>query len=65
MNLPFYTVKWLGDVKGLRTYYAFKFDSTGSLYNHYKTLILGSDDQEYAKQWFGYIKMAYERLAKA
>jgi hypothetical protein len=34
------------------------------MYNHYKTLVLGSDDPAYAKQWYGYVKMAVERLAK-
>jgi len=62
MQLAFYSMVWLGEIKGIRTYYAFRFEAKDSNYNHYKSLMLGSDVEKYAKQWFSYLKMAYSKI---
>lgn len=49
LPLRLYSLIWIGEIKGLKKYYAFKFEAVSDKYTHYKTLTLGSDDQKYAK----------------
>lgn len=63
LQLPLYRLKWLGEKRsGFTTYWAFQLEAINqNNYNHYKLLVLGSDDQNYANKWFDYFKSVYKK----
>ncbi|CAD8126712.1 unnamed protein product [Paramecium sonneborni] len=53
MYLQKYGIMWIGQKSNKSQHYCFILVANNqSIYDHYKQLILGSDDEEYAKKWF-------------
>ncbi|CAD8087602.1 unnamed protein product [Paramecium primaurelia] len=53
MQLQKYGIMWIGQKKSKSLHYCFILIAHNqAIYDHYKQLILGSDDEEYAKKWF-------------
>ncbi|CAK76091.1 unnamed protein product (macronuclear) [Paramecium tetraurelia] len=53
LQLSKYGIMWVGQKKTKSSHYCFILIAHNqAIYDHYKQLIMGSDDEEYAKKWF-------------
>ncbi|CAD8211443.1 unnamed protein product [Paramecium pentaurelia] len=53
MQLSKYGIMWVGQKKSKSLHYCFILIAHNqAIFDHYKQLIMGSDDEEYAKKWF-------------
>ncbi|CAK94494.1 unnamed protein product (macronuclear) [Paramecium tetraurelia] len=53
MSLSKYGIMWVGQKKSKSLHYCFILIAHNqAIYDHYKQLILGSDEEDYAKKWF-------------
>lgn len=61
IDLKKYSLMWIGEKKSIATYHCFTIVADNpNEYDHYKHLIMGSDDVKYARKWYGLISKAFE-----